>query len=65
MGRALLGVGQVKKNRFKEPSTWAGMAAIFASLAPAFPPATVVLGALAGVCGGVAVILREGEPEGQ
>lgn len=53
------------KKRFKEPSTWAGLAAIFGSLAAstvAIPHASVVLTGLAGVCGGVAVILREGKP---
>lgn len=54
----------MKKSRWKEPSTWAGLAAIFGSLAGvtvAVPHAAAILTGMAGVCGGVAVMLREGK----
>lgn len=46
-------------NRLKEPSTWAGIAGVLLSLAPVTGPAAPYLGALAGVAGTVAMVLRE------
>lgn len=46
--------------RFKEPSTWAGIASIFAAMATLpIPVAQPWLAGLAGVAGSVAVALRE------
>lgn len=46
--------------RFKEPSTWAGIASIFAGLASLSIPVTQPwFAGLAGVAGSVAVALRE------
>ena len=46
--------------RFKEPSTWAGIASIFAGLASMPIPVTQPwFAGLAGVAGSVAVALRE------
>ena len=46
--------------RFKEPSTWAGIASIFAGLASMpIPAAQPWFAGLAGVAGSVAVALRE------
>lgn len=49
--------------RLREPSTYAGLAAIFAALAPLLrlPPDVVTAGV--SVLGGVAVLVREGQPE--
>ena len=47
-------------SRIKEPSTWAGIASIFAGLASMpIPVAQPWLAGLAGVAGSVAVALRE------
>lgn len=45
--------------RIKQPSTWAGLATICLSLAPAIPAVAVPLTAAAGVFGGLAMILNE------
>lgn len=49
-------------NRLREPSTYAGLAAIFAALAPLFgvPPEHVA--AAAATAGGIAVVLGEQGP---
>lgn len=47
------------KGRINEPSTWAGLGAVFGGLAWVPGAAGVVLGALGAACGGVAVYLRE------
>ena len=47
-------------SRIKEPSTWAGIASIFAAMASLpIPVAQPWLAGLAGVAGSVAVMLRE------
>lgn len=47
-------------SRIKEPSTWAGIASIFAAMASLpIPVAQPWLAGLAGVAGSVAVALRE------
>lgn len=46
--------------RLKEPSTWAGFAAIFQALAFAFPVHAAAISATAAAAGAVAVALREG-----
>lgn len=44
----------------KEPSTWAGLGAVLASIAPMLPGvAGVIVGALAAACGAAGVHLRE------
>jgi len=50
----------MKKNRWKEASTWAGFAAALSAVAQVAGPAAPFLLAGAGVCGGVAMALREG-----
>lgn len=56
-----------KKSRLKEPSTWAGIGVILGALAPVSGPAAPVVAALAGVAGGVAMVLREDQktPDGE
>ena len=50
-------------SRLKEPSTWGGLGTIFTALAAIPSPASPFLVAAAGVCGGLAVMLREtGKP---
>lgn len=47
-------------SRIKEPSTWAGIASIFAAMASLpIPAAQPWLAGVAGVAGSVAVVLRE------
>ena len=47
-------------SRIKEPSTWAGIASIFAAMASLpIPAAQPWLAGVAGVAGSVAVMLRE------
>ena len=47
-------------SRIKEPSTWAGIASIFAAMATLpIPVAQPWLAGVAGVAGSVAVVLRE------
>jgi hypothetical protein len=47
-------------SRIKEPSTWAGIASIFAAMASLpIPVAQPWLAGVAGVAGSVAVVLRE------
>ena len=51
-------------SRLKEPSTWAGIGLILSAIAPALPLVYATpVGALIGVCGGIAYILREGKKE--
>lgn len=52
----------MNKKRLSEPSTWAGIGLILTSIAAVPSPATPFLAAAAGVCGGIAYILREGKP---
>ena len=52
----------MSKKRFNEPSTWAGLGLILTSIAAVPSPVTPFLVAAAGVCGGIAYILREGKP---
>ena len=52
----------MKTRRLKEPSTWAGIGLILSAIAPALPLVYATpVGALIGVCGGIAYILREGK----
>ncbi len=53
----------MKLRRLKEPSTWAGIGLILSAIAPATLPIVYAtpVGALIGVCGGIAYILREGK----
>jgi len=52
----------MKSKRLKEPSTWAGIGLILSAIAPVLPLAYATpVGALIGVCGGIAYILREGK----
>ena len=52
--------------RFKEPSTWAGIASIFAGLASMpIPVAQPWFVGIAGVAGSVAVALRESIKSGE
>ena len=47
-------------SRIKEPSTWAGIASIFAAMASLpIPAAQPWLAGVAGIAGSVAVMLRE------
>lgn len=55
----------MKKFRLQEPSSWGGLGLIFGALASMPSPASPYLAAAAGVCGGMAYILREGKPESQ
>jgi hypothetical protein len=47
-------------NRIKEPSTWAGMAALFQALQFVLPQYAMLINAATAAAGGVAVVLREG-----
>ena len=48
--------------RLKEASTWAGIGLILTAITPVLPLAYATpVGALVGVCGGIAYILREGK----
>ena len=47
-------------SRIKEPSTWAGIAAIFQALAFAFPLHAVAMNVVTAAAGAAAVALREG-----
>lgn len=50
--------------RLKEPSTWAGIGLILTAITPVLPLAYATpVGALIGVCGGIAYILREGKTD--
>lgn len=46
-------------NRFKQPSTWAGMAGILQALKALLPQHALVLDALTVVAGGVAGVVNE------
>ena len=47
-------------SRIKEPSTWAGIASVFAAMASIpIPVAQPWLAGVAGIAGSVAVVLRE------
>lgn len=46
-------------NRLKEPSTWAGLAAILQALKFVFPVYAPIIDALTAAAGGMAVKLRE------
>ena len=47
-------------SRIKEPSTWAGIASVFAAMASLpIPVAQPWLAGVAGIAGSVAVVLRE------
>ena len=49
-------------SRLKEPSTWAGIGLILTAITPVLPLAYAThIGALVGVCGGIAYNLREGK----
>ena len=51
-------------SRLKEPSTWAGIGLILTAITPVLPLAYATpVGALVGVCGGIAYILREGKTD--
>jgi hypothetical protein len=51
-------------SRLKEPSTWAGIGLILTAITPVLPLAYATpVGALIGVCGGIAYILREGKTD--
>lgn len=47
------------KSRWKEASTWAGIAAALSAVAQVSGPAAPFLLAGAGVCGGMAIVFRE------
>ena len=50
--------------RLKEASTWAGIGLILTAITPVLPLAySTPVGALIGVCGGIAYILREGKTD--
>ena len=50
--------------RLKEASTWAGIGLILTAITPVLPLAYATpVGALIGVCGGIAYILREGKTD--
>lgn len=54
----------MKKSRLHEASTWAGFGLILSAIVPALPLVYATpVGALIGVCGGIAYILREGKQE--
>jgi hypothetical protein len=53
-----------KRNRLKEPSTWAGLAALCVAAAGDFPEAAGVFKGLALFFGSGAVVLREGPEHG-
>ena len=54
----------MKTRRLKEPSTWAGIGLILSAIAPVLPIVYAApVGALIGVCGGIAYILREGKED--
>jgi hypothetical protein len=46
-------------NRFKEPSTWAGLAAILQAMKLFFPAHAVAVDGLTAIAGGVAMVVRE------
>lgn len=46
-------------NRFKQPSTWAGLAAILQALKALLPQHAMVIDALTVVAGGVAGVVNE------
>jgi hypothetical protein len=47
-------------NRVKEPSTWAGLAAILQAMKFVFPAYAMGIDAATAAAGGVAMVLREG-----
>lgn len=47
-------------NRIKEPSTWAGLAAILQALKFVLPQYAILVDAATACAGGVAVVMREG-----
>ena len=48
----------------KEPSTWAGIGLILTAITPVLPLVYATpIGALVGVCGGIAYILRESKTD--
>lgn len=51
-------------SRLKEPSSWAGIGLILTAITPVLPLAySTPVGALIGVCGGIAYILIEGKAD--
>lgn len=48
------------KPLWKEAGTWNGLGIVLTSLAAIPSPASLYLGAAAGVCGGIGLMLREG-----
>jgi hypothetical protein len=50
----------MKKSRFFEPSTWAGISGIAGAIAATVPPAAPVAAPLAAIAGALAIWLREG-----
>lgn len=48
--------------RLKEPSTWAGLGAVFAAIGTAFPPSAFIAAPLAGFCGVLAAATKEKGP---
>lgn len=53
------------KKRIKEPSTWAGFAAILQALKFLVPQHAAVIDGLTAAAGSVAVVLRESEGQGR
>ena len=49
-------------NRFREPSTWAGFAAVLEGLKFVLPQYAALLVGVQAVLGGVAVVVRESGP---
>jgi hypothetical protein len=46
-------------DRLGEPSTWAGLGAIAAAIAAAFPSTSYYAGGAAAICGTIAGVLKE------
>ena len=56
-------MGEAKK-RLREPSTWAGMAALLEGLKLMFPQYAAAVVGLQAIAGGVAVLMRESTAQG-
>ena len=54
---------KIKKSRLKEPSTYAGISAIAASLTTALPIYAPIFLTISAISGGIAMMLREGNGE--
>ena len=50
----------MEKSRWYEASTWAGLGAVLAAIAPVTGLAGPFVAAAAAACGGIAVVLRDG-----